>query len=148
MLVGKDHRLQAPRTHMLAVLQCPGVGWNTEMTSPSQQTQTSLPFSPVTLHKGLSSGGCIYTWALPCVHRTKPVMSRPGPWASNEASQFQSWCEDSCHLGNHSGGTAETGRLVLLGLPGSSCSNLPWSRPFQHPVPHHCHPSYPPSNPF
>lgn len=41
MLVGKDHRLQAPRIHMLTVPWSPGVGWNTEM-----MWALSLPANP------------------------------------------------------------------------------------------------------
>lgn len=79
------------------------------------------------LHVGITSA----TWAQH--HRRRSL----GPWACREASWCRARCEGWVHWGDHSVGTAGTGRLLWSGLPGSSCSNLPGPRPLPMPVPHH-----------
>lgn len=72
----------------------------------------------------------------PRVHRAEPITGAQGPGPPERPPGFVSSVKTGFHLGNRSVGAAGTGGLFLLGLPGSSCSNLPGSPP--------CSPSPPP----
>ena len=135
---------------MLTVLRSLSGDPMTEMNelSASQLPQTSLLFHRVLNLPGLQMAQGPVLW---CLHLhmglaysllfSEPSLSagRPGPWASRETSRFRPQAESDFHLGNHSVGAAGTGHLLLLGLPGSSCSNLPHPRLLPTP----CSPSYP-----